>query len=260
LAQAEVRLQSAEAQWDVLMQGPHPQAVAEAEAKLAAAAAAAEAAATRLAYYQLRSPIAGTVENIRCHPGQTIDSNSPVATVADLSELYLTVWSPPRQAQRIRPACDARVCLDEPLHVAASSDASDDSEQGSASANGKALTEGKVVFLGREADPQTGNVPVKVLLRNPREAIALGTVLRVDFVVGIHQDTLAVPTSALVDFEGEPSLYVIRDGKAARIAPVLGVRQHGLVEVIADSLDEGEPVVTEGAYNLPEGTEVKAVE
>ena len=58
----------------------------------------------------------------------------------------------------------------------------------------------------------------------------------------------------------EPTLAVVRDGKAVHLHPRLGLRQGGLTQIVVEGLAAGEKVITRGAYDLPDGTPVKVEE
>jgi hypothetical protein len=65
---------------------------------------------------------------------------------------------------------------------------------------------------------------------------------------------LAVPEAALFDLGEGPLLSVVRDGKIKVLHPEVGTAQGGNVAVAKTDLKEGEPVVVEGGYNVPENT------
>ena len=142
------------------------------------------------------------------------------------------------QAARVRPA-DAR----DP-----SPDASAAEEQGMA---------GKVAFVGRVADPQTGNLPIRVLVDNPQGRLTIGQSIRVSIIVDERKDVLQVPAAAILDLGEGPVLYVVRDGKSVVLHPEVRTPHEGWIEVSGTDLKEGEPVIVEGGYNLPEKTPVK---
>ncbi len=116
---------------------------------------------------------------------------------------------------------------------------------------------GKVAFLGRVADPQTGNLPIRVLVDNPRGRLTLGQSVRVSITVDERKEVLQVPAVAVLDLGEGPVLNVVRDGKSVVLHPEVGTPRGGWVLVSGTDLKEGEPVIVEGGYNLPEGTPVK---
>ena len=52
-------------------------------------------------------------------------------------------------------------------------------------------------------------------------------------------------------------LYVVRDGKSVVLHPEVKTPHQGWIEISGTDLKEGEPVIVDGGYNLPEKTPVK---
>ena len=101
---------------------------------------------------------------------------------------------------------------------------------------------------------------VNVLVENPDSRLSIGQTMGVTILVGEHAGVLQVPAAAVLDQGEGPVLTVIRDGKTATLHPELGIAQKGWVAIAKTDLKEGEPVIVEGGYNLPEGTAVKTEE
>ena len=288
LGQARLTQQGAEAALHLLVLGSRPEAVAEAEAKLAAAEGAVSLSQAHLDYHTLRAPIDGVLEGLTCHPGQTIAVGTSVGEVVDTGKVFVAVWLPPRPARSVRVDQAASITLADPLAMHAepeekeeakeekkADDKKDDkAEKKDAGKDAKAEAEekaepeahpakdeamaGKVAFVGRVADPQTGNLPVRVLVENPEGTLALGQTVALTITVEETPNVLMVPAAAIFD-EGEgPILNVVRGGKAAPLHPrEVGTAHEGWVAVAGTDLKEGEPVIVEGGYHLPEGTPVK---
>ncbi|HMB06080.1 MAG TPA: efflux RND transporter periplasmic adaptor subunit [Isosphaeraceae bacterium] len=245
--QAQLQLQSAEAQLRAMMIGPRPGAVAEAEAKIKTAEAAVEFSQAHLDYHTIRSPIDGVLDSLTCHPGQTIAIGAPIGEVVDTRQVFASVWLPSGSAQAVRVGQVARVKI------------ADSRPESSGGAAGNVPTsEGKVDFIGRVADPQTGNLPVRVLVDNPEGRLTVGLTVGVTLAVNERPGVLEVPAVAILDLGEGPVLGVVRDGKTVVLHPEVGVAHGGWVAVSGTDLKEGEPVIVEGGYNLPEGTPVNA--
>lgn len=294
LAEAKLHQQSAEAQLQLLLVGPRPEAVAEAKARLAAVEQTLAAAREHLAQHELRSPIAGVVDSLNCHPGQAIAAATVVAEVIDSSELYVTVWLPARSAEKIKVGHvgtiagdgesnpgqgaheDEKKAEDKP-HDAETSDAETKkapSERAEKSADAKdkeAADEkaaasddtkpnpmiGKVVSIGRIVDPQTGNLPVRLLFANADNRLAVGQTVSLSIVVAQFEKALVVPAAALIDLGEGPLLIVVREGKVVHLHPESVVTHGGWTIVGGTDLEPGESVVVDGGFNLPENTPVK---
>ncbi len=247
LVQAQLQQHSAEAQLQLLMIGPKPEAVAEAQARLEAAEGALALSQATLDLHTIRSPIDGVLDSLTCHPGQTITVGMPIGEVVNTKHLNVVVWLPPPLASEVRAGQMARLAIGEKvpqLHVAATSD-------------DEASVSGKVVSMGRIVDPQTGNLPVRILVENEGGRVAVGETLSVTILVRQRVDELAVPSSAIFDLGEGPHLLVVRDGKVVQVHPK-SLATHGDYTIISGTdLQAGEQVVIEGGFNLPEGTPVQ---
>jgi RND family efflux transporter MFP subunit len=243
--QAHVQQETAEAQFRVAMLGPRPQAVDEAKARIVAADAAVSSAKTQLDLHTIRAPIDGVLDSLSCRLGQTLALSTTVGEVVDLRQVYVQVWLPAPDARLVRTGQTARITASEWRKNQATSLPSE---------SGQLV--GKVTFVGRAVDPQTGNLPVRILVDNSQERLPLGQTVAATIAVAEQAGALAVPAEAIEDLGEGPVLNVVREGKSAVLHPRLGARDDQWVEVVGTDLREGELVIVEGGYNLPEGTEV----
>jgi len=243
--QARVQEETAETQFKVAMLGPRREAVEEAKARIASAEAAEATAKAQLDLHTIRAPIGGVVDGLTCRLGQTLAVGTSIGEVVDLSEVYAQVWLPAPDTCLVRPGQTAQVRVGD-----------HQKDQAGPSPLAAETLAGRVVFVGRVVDPQTGNLPVRILVASPQGRLALGQTLAATITVAEKTGVLAVPLEALVDVGEGPVLNVVRQGKSAVLHPPLGARDKHWVEVAGTDLHVGEPVVVEGGYNLPEGTEV----
>jgi RND family efflux transporter MFP subunit len=251
LKQAQIQQQTAEAQLKAMMIGPRPEGVDEAEGRIKTADALMAFSQAHLDLHTIRAPIDGVLDSLTCHPGQTIAIGAPIGEVVDTRQVFATTWLPPRSIRSLHVGQSARVFpADDPV-AAGGGDAGQPA--------GSELL-GKVAFVGRVADPQTGNLPVRVLVDNPKARLTIGQSLRVSIVVEEHKAALQVPAAAILDLGEGPVLSVVRDGKSVVLHPEVGSSQAGWTQVSGTDLKEGEPVVVDGGYNLPADTPVKLAE
>jgi multidrug efflux pump subunit AcrA (membrane-fusion protein) len=243
---AEIQLQTAGATLHAMLIGPRPEAIAEGEGKIKTANALVAFSRAHLEYHTIRSPIDGVLDSLTCRPGQTIAIGSPIGEVVDSRQVFASIWLAPRAASSVRVGQLARV---RPADAFATPGDSSGASEGEMT--------GKVAFVGRVADPQTGNLPIRVLLDNPGGQLTIGQSIRLSIVVEEHKAVLQVPTAAILDLGEGPILSVVRDGKSVVLHPGLGDSQGGWTEVSGTDLKPGESVIVEGGYNLPENTAVK---
>jgi hypothetical protein len=74
--------------------------------------------------------------------------------------------------------------------------------------------------------------------------------------VDVHRGTLVVPRQAIVNGADGPAVELVQEGKARRAAVRLGYENGDVVEVLA-GVQEGQPVIVQGAYALPDDTPVE---
>ena len=68
-----------------------------------------------------------------------------------------------------------------------------------------------------------------------------------------------MPEEAIVPEGNKKFVFVVRDGKAARVEVQTGRRRPGEVEIVG-GLDEGDVVVTEGTQKIRDGALVKTMQ
>lgn len=242
--QARLQKQSAEAQLKVSMLGPHHEAVDEGKARVLMADQAAKTSQARLDLHTIRAPIDGVLQDLTCHPGQTIAAGTPVGEIVDSRRLYVLAWLPARSAQLLRVGQKAKV----DVGIAVEAGEEPPAEQ---------LLPAEVVFVGQIADPQTGNLPVRCLVDNASARLAVGQTVGVSITVREDLQVLSVPDGAIFDLGEGPLLGVVRDGKSVELHPKLGTSHGGWIAVSDTDLQPGEPVIVEGGYNLKDETPVR---
>jgi len=83
-----------------------------AEAVIEAAVARVDAIRTRIDDSELKTPISGRVLYQLAQPGEVLGAGGKVLTVLDLTDVYMTIFLPTRQAGRLRVGDEARIVLD----------------------------------------------------------------------------------------------------------------------------------------------------
>ncbi len=255
---AKLQFEAAEAQLQVMKLGPRAEAIAEAEAHITTADALVDSARAQLSLYALKSPIAGEVNSLNCRLGQTLSLGSAIGEVVEVGKTAVVVWLPTRDASRVAVGQKARINLASAANPKPAADADEDEEPVDDS------VAASVTFVGHIADPQTGNLPVQILVDNTEGRFAVGQVVSAEITVNEKSDVLAAPIAALFDVGDGTVIDIIRDGKSVRVQPEIGIRDKHWVEIagvdIKDPPKPGEMAVVEGGYNLPEGTPVKIKE
>jgi len=119
---------------------------------------------------------------------------------------------------------------------------------------------GRVVALLAALSPPALTVPVRVSLPVPPARPLLHAPVRCRIITARHRHALLVPRSALLasSAAARGTLMVAAEGAAVRTAVRLGLKTATEVEV-RRGLAEGDLVVAEGGYGLPDRAPIEAV-
>ncbi len=99
---AKAGLKVAQAELDIVRRAPQSETVALAEARLRAAMASQGLVQAQAKRFAIASPIGGTVIDRSVEVGETVRQGSALVTVADTSELEMTVFVPLREMGKVR--------------------------------------------------------------------------------------------------------------------------------------------------------------
>ena len=234
---AEAAFASADAHAKLVEEGTPPELIAEAEALLDSVKSAHHHAQLTVDLCTITSPIDGLVVRLLARQGQFFDRASPLATITDLSEVFVHL--------RIPGAEFANVQEGTPVDIAVTS------------LPGRTFA-GKIARINGEADPLTGNIDAFAAVTNEKTLLRPGLGCRARVSLPEIPDALSVPTSAIADHAGKAIITIIRDDKALEVEVELGARTSDSVQVLK-GLSAGDTVITAGGYGLPEGCPVKIV-
>ena len=116
--------------------------------------------------------------------------------------------------------------------------------------------EGRIRLVTRRIDPTTRLVDVYVALPEATKLLLDGYVR--GEIQRTEENTLAVPRSAVLPNESrEFEVFTVTNDHAVRHTVKIGAENPNEIQVIADDLHEGDPVVTVGNYELEDGMAVE---
>jgi len=215
-------------------------------AQVAEARAALVDAETRLAKTRITAPFAGVVSSFDLEPGAYLQPGSPVAELADLTEIEVEVGVGDSQILGLRGGDPVQVVVNV--------------------LPGERF-QGRIHELGRVADAQTRKYPVPVRVPNADERLLPGMLGTVRFELGDEAPALRIPRGALQrEFELE-HLFVLEpegdDGLARARRRRVAIRPVAFrpdqVEVTA-GLEAGDRIAITGVRELRDGLRVAFVD
>lgn len=178
----------------------------------------------------LRSPIAGTVIDRTALRGQLADPAQPLFKIADLHTLWLNVHAFERDAVRLQSGKTAKVTLP--------------------ALPGRTFS-AKVTLIGKQVDPVSRTVPVRIEIGNADGILRPGmsATARVPFGEAAQQ-VITVPAASVQRIENDWYVFIPKSQDTFELRQVgRGRDLEGEIEIVK-GLKQGETVVVDGAFLL----------
>lgn len=196
-------------------------------------------AALALAEQDLRetriiSPVDGVIESKRVEPGQTVLAGSPLAVVQVTDTLRVVTFVSEREVNQLRLGDEAKVLTP--------------------AVPGREF-EARVELVGSEADPNTGNFPVKLTVNNRDRALRPGMSAQVSMKGVARSNTLVVKESYLVDRNRRRVVFIVEDGIAREVEPSFAASAGDELPVLA-GLKPGDRLITSHLELVADGKPV----
>jgi len=188
--------------------------------------------------FYLRSPIAGGVIDRNAVLGQYAEPSARLFTIADLSRVWVMAQVFERDAVNVSLGTTAHVTV--------------------AALPGEEF-DGVVALVGRQVDPGSRTVPIRVELVNPggRLRPGMSASARLE-VMGENRTILAVPAAALQRVGEGWLAFVPKAQYEYEMRPVGRGRDLGNDVEVVSGLQAGDTVVVEGAFLLKAEAEKRA--
>jgi len=183
---------------------------------------------------ELRSPIAGTIINQSgAAVGEYVLPEKAVFTVLDAASVFIEAHVPEAGVKRLgtTKAASYEVPGETGQFIPLTGDGA-----------------GRLVFVGIQVEAATRTVPLIYEAKNPEHRLRVGQSVNLFVETARAEDTLAIPSAAIVEEDGRPIAFVQAGGETFQKRDLtLGIRDGNWVQVLS-GITEGERVVTKGAY------------
>ena len=114
---------------------------------------------------------------------------------------------------------------------------------------------GKLSFLDRAVDPQTGTLKVRVEFPNKNNLLRAGMSCEVRVSKSSSAPVILIPHKAITEQLGEFFVYVVDGSKVSQRKVSLGTKIGGSI-IVKDGLKDHDIIVTEGVQKLHEGSAI----
>lgn len=196
----------------------------------------------QLSYYTIVAPIDGRAGTIAIKAGNSIKANDlPLVTINQISPIYVGFTLPQGELPGLREAMAKGPVA---VRVRPSGD------------NGPSII-GKVAFFDNTVDVNSGTIAVKAIFGNATHRLWPGQFVNVSVIERVDPNALTVPATAVLVGQHTHYVYVIANGKTARMQPVTVARTVNGESVITKGLVAGEEIATDGQLRLTNGSTVE---
>lgn len=193
----------------------------------------------QLSYATIRAPITGIVTDQYQYEGEFAASGGKLVTIADTSSVIVKAPFSDTVAAELKTGDAASVV---PTDTSAEE------------------MKGQITLLSRSSDPTNRTIEVWVTLANGAGKLRANGAAQVTVMANSKNDAMIVPASAVTleaSNADEGTVMIVDKQNVAREKKVtVGVRSGDKIEIV-EGLNEGDTVVIEGNFALPDGTKVE---
>ena len=227
----------------------YDQAAANAEALAAtvrADEAAVEDAQIQLAYCSIRAPITGCAGEVYVDQGNVVKANDPdhpLVVIRQIRPIFVGFSIPERYLPEVRKYSSARKLI--ALAATAGHDATP--------------VKGELAFVDNSVNAATGTILLKAAFANADQALWPGQFVNVTLQLASQPSALVVPSQAVQTGQQGQYVFVLKPDQTVDYRPVSVDRTMDGQTIIAQGLQPGDKVVTDGQLRLFQGATVKIV-
>ncbi|WP_296200993.1 efflux RND transporter periplasmic adaptor subunit [uncultured Hyphomicrobium sp.] len=176
-------------------------------------------------FYEIRSPIAGSVTARDAVFGQMVGTDRDIFTIADVSKVWVELAIPPGDLSFAREGQDVRVEAGP--------------QKGTA----------KIVALSPLIDPETRSAKAIAELDNTGSLWRIGDFVNARLMSGEQEANLIVPSAAIQTVDGKKVVFV-NEGGGFRARPITTGREDSLNVEVLSGLEFGETIATSNTFTL----------
>jgi len=189
---------------------------------------------------EVRAPISGTIVRYYVDIGDSVIPQEPmpqepVLNIAYMDKVKIVVNIGEKDISKLRKGEKVRVSVD---------------------AYPGETFPGRVVKIAPAVDPRSRKLKVELEIENEDHRLKPGMFADVEIIYNEHKNVLVVPAIAVLERGEKKVLFTAEDGRARLKEVQIGVSDKEKIEII-EGLSEGESVIVEGNYGLPDGAKVE---
>jgi membrane fusion protein, multidrug efflux system len=210
------------------------------DATVKADQAAVENARVQLAYTTIKAPISGRTGNLLVHQGNVVKANeTDLVVINQIVPVNVELSIPEQFLDQIKQFNAQRR-----LDVRATMP------------TGESFGGGRLSFFDNTVDQKTGTIKLKATFQNDKRVLWPGQFVNVALTLEQQANRIVVPAQAVQTGQQGQFVFVVKDDKTAEVRNIRVERTNEREAVIAEGLNVGETIVTDGQVRLFPGAKV----
>ncbi len=212
-----------------------------------------------LGYCRIKSPLNGLIGKTKARVGEFVGQNpnpvilNTVSTTDSVRvEFFLTEADYITFARQLNKQKEEKNTIDN--NNSKSDDVSLILADGS-----KFKYKGKLNFINREVDPQTGSLLVESAFPNPENLLKPGQYAKVVIKVKDVKNALLIPDRCITELQGEYSVYVLKNDNTIERKKITTGERIGDMQIVNDGLNADDKVVIDALQKVNSGLKIKPV-
>ncbi|MGB3294393.1 MAG: efflux RND transporter periplasmic adaptor subunit [Phormidesmis sp.] len=190
-------------------------------------------------YTQITAPISGIVQERMADPGVVVQPGMGIFKIGDYGQIRLRANVAQQDASRVQIGTPiiAKIPGTDPAGV----------------------IRGEITSIFPQTDMTTRTVTVEAVVDNPGQQLLSGQFVDMEIITEQRPKALSIPQNALVQFNGEPAVWVVDGETAQRKRVTTGLAGADRVE-IESGLEAGDRLITSGFSRLMENSKITVVD
>ncbi|MGN8646380.1 efflux RND transporter periplasmic adaptor subunit [Gracilibacillus sp. HCP3S3_G5_1] len=187
---------------------------------------------------KVTAPTDGVITQLEAKEGSMVSNQDPLAMIIDLEQLTVQLQVPDVQLDLFEKGKEVTLLLqsaEEETH------------------------EAEIEYVADSAN-EAGLFPIDLSFDNETTHYKAGVIATVVLEDTVIEDSLLIPTAALVEENDETYVYVVDEDKAKKVEVSVQATQSELTAIKAEDLSEGDQVITSGQLTLEDESKINVIE
>jgi len=223
--------------------------VVAAKAAIGAAEAQVETAKLNLGFTQVHSLITGVAGQATVQVGNLVSPQSVLTSVSQMDPIKIYFSLPDAEYLALEKA--AKTGGSDLLKGAANVPLTLRLSDGTTYPH-----TGKIVFVDRQMNQQTGAIRIAAAFANPGNVLRPGQFGRVSANTEVHLDAILIPQAVVTDLQGQKQVFTVGADNKVHVVNIAVGSEVGTNVVVLNGLQPGTTVVADNLQKLREGAPV----